>query len=228
MSPEQVRGDPADHRSDIFSFGAVFHEMLSGKRPFTGETTAEVMTAILKEDPPELAKPDVSPGLERVVKRCLEKRPEERFQSARDIAFALEAASGAGSIERPRAWLGPIAAALAAARRDGRPRRVATDAARADARARRHGRDALHLVASRGHGAGLRARRLPRQPLDRLHGDRCVGHPPLRSRAGQARGIGDCRHRRRKAAVLVAGQPVARLLRERQLDEGGAWRVARR
>ena len=114
MSPEQVRGDPADHRSDIFAFGAVFHEMLSGKRPFTGETTAEVMTAILKEDSPELAKPDISPGLERVVRRCLEKRPEERFQSARDIGFALEAASGARSIERPRAWLGPIAAALAA------------------------------------------------------------------------------------------------------------------
>ncbi len=72
------------------------------------------MTAILKEDSPELAKPDIPPGLERVVRRCLEKRPEERFQSARDIGFALEAASGARSIERPRAWLGPIAAALAA------------------------------------------------------------------------------------------------------------------
>ena len=114
MSPEQVRGEPADHRSDIFSFGAVLYEMLSGRRPFPGETAAETMTAILKEDPPELAKPDVPPGLERIVRHCLEKRPEERFQSARDIAFALEAASGATSIERPRAWLGPIAAALAA------------------------------------------------------------------------------------------------------------------
>ena len=114
MSPEQVRGEPADHRSDIFSFGAVFYEMLSGRRPFSGETAAEVMTAILKEDPPELVKPDVPPGLDRVVRRCLEKRPEERFQSARDIGFALEAASGARSIERPRAWLGPITAALAA------------------------------------------------------------------------------------------------------------------
>jgi serine/threonine protein kinase len=114
MSPEQVRGDPADHRSDIFAFGAVFHEMLSGKRPFTGDTSAELMTAILKEDPPDLAKPGVSPGVERVVRRCLEKRPEERFQSARDIGFALEAASQATSIERPRARLGPIAAALAA------------------------------------------------------------------------------------------------------------------
>ena len=114
MSPEQVRGDPADHRSDIFAFGSVFHEMLSGERPFRGETTAEVMTAILKQDSPELANRDIPPGLERVLRRCLEKRPEERFQSARDIGFALEAASGARSIERPRAWLGPIAAALAA------------------------------------------------------------------------------------------------------------------
>ena len=95
MSPEQVKGDPADHRADIFSFGAVLYEMLSGTRPFQGETTAEVMTAILREDPPELGKPDISPGLEGVARRCLEKRPEERFQSARDVGFALEAVSGA-------------------------------------------------------------------------------------------------------------------------------------
>jgi len=97
MSPEQVRGDPADHRSDIFAFGSVFYEMLSGRRPFSGETAAEVMTAILKEDPPELANPDVPAGLERVLRRCIEKRPEERFQSARDVGFALEAVSGASS-----------------------------------------------------------------------------------------------------------------------------------
>jgi hypothetical protein len=114
ISPEQVRGDPADHRSDIFSFGAVLYEMLSGRRPFARETSPEAMTAILREDPPELSGPDIPPGLERVVRRCLEKRPEERYQSARDIGFALEAASGARSIERPRGLLGPIAAALAA------------------------------------------------------------------------------------------------------------------
>jgi eukaryotic-like serine/threonine-protein kinase len=97
MSPEQVRGDPADHRSDIFAFGSVLYEMLSGRRPFSGDTSAELMTAILKEDPPELAKPDVAAGLERVVRRCIEKRPEERFQSARDVGFALEAVSGVSS-----------------------------------------------------------------------------------------------------------------------------------
>jgi Tol biopolymer transport system component len=97
MSPEQVRGDPADQRSDIFAFGSVFYEMLSGRRPFSGETAAEVMTAILKQDPPELANPEAPAGLERVVRRCIEKRPDERFQSARDIGFALEAVSGASS-----------------------------------------------------------------------------------------------------------------------------------
>jgi eukaryotic-like serine/threonine-protein kinase len=115
MSPEQVMGNTADHRSDIFAFGSVLYEMLSGRRAFAGETTAEVMTAILKEDPPELAKPDVPPGLERVMRRCLEKRAEERFQSAQDIGFALEAVSGARSVEKPRALLGPAAATLTAA-----------------------------------------------------------------------------------------------------------------
>jgi serine/threonine protein kinase len=97
MSPEQVRGDPADHRSDIFSFGAVLYEMLSGKRPFVRETSPEAMTAILREDPPELSGRDMPPGLERVVRRCLEKRSEERYQSARDIGFALEALSEVSS-----------------------------------------------------------------------------------------------------------------------------------
>jgi len=97
MSPEQVRGDPADQRSDIFAFGSVLYEMLSGRRPFSGETAPEVMTAILKADPPELANPDVPAGLERVLRRCIEKRPEERFQSARDVGFALEALSGSSS-----------------------------------------------------------------------------------------------------------------------------------
>jgi len=96
MSPEQVRGRPADHRSDLFSFGAVLYEMLSGSRAFRGDSTVETMSAILKEDPPELPAVGRSfpPGLERIVRHCLEKVPEQRFQSARDIAFALESLSG--------------------------------------------------------------------------------------------------------------------------------------
>ena len=96
MAPEQVRGEPADARTDIFAFGAVLYEMLSGTRAFRRETTAETMTAVLKEDPPELADPGhvVSPALDRIVRRCLEKSPEQRFQSAKDLSFALSALSG--------------------------------------------------------------------------------------------------------------------------------------
>ena len=95
MSPEQVRGQVSDHRSDIFSFGSILYEMLSGQRPFRRETTAETMTAILKEEPPELSETgtNINPTLERIVRRCLEKKPEQRFHSAHDLAFALEALS---------------------------------------------------------------------------------------------------------------------------------------
>jgi serine/threonine protein kinase len=93
MAPEQVRGADVDHRSDIFAFGAVLYEMLSGKRAFQRETAAETMTAILKEDPPELTESGmhISPNLDRIVRRCLEKQPRLRFQSAADLGFALEA-----------------------------------------------------------------------------------------------------------------------------------------
>jgi serine/threonine protein kinase len=103
MSPEQVRGRPADHRSDIFSLGAILYEMLTGKRAFRGDSAVETMNAILKEDPPELSQTNqnITPALERVVDHCLEKNPEERFQSARDLAFALEALSGSTSVSTP-------------------------------------------------------------------------------------------------------------------------------
>lgn len=99
MSPEQVRGRPVDHRSDIFSFGAVLYEMLARKRAFKGESAIETLNAILKEEPEELTntKANIAPALERVVWHCLEKSPERRFQSASDIAFALESLSGTGS-----------------------------------------------------------------------------------------------------------------------------------
>ena len=110
MSPEQVRGVGVDARSDIFSFGAILYEMLSGKRAFHRDTAADTMSAILKEDPPDLAETgrSVSPALERIVQHCLEKNPEGRFHSASDIAFDLEHLTGvSGSAAR----VAPIAAA---------------------------------------------------------------------------------------------------------------------
>jgi len=100
MSPEQLRGKPTDHRSDIFSFGAILYEMLSGKRAFRGESKAETMSAILREDPSELSETHktINPALERVVQHCLEKNPEERFHSASDLAFAIQALSGSAAI----------------------------------------------------------------------------------------------------------------------------------
>jgi Tol biopolymer transport system component len=125
MSPEQVRGKAADPRSDIFAFGAILYEMLSGKRAFHGDSAADTMSAILKEDPPELAETNrnVSPALERIVRHCLEKNPAERFQSARDVAFNLEAltdisTSSRGAMraipEEPaaRRWLLPLLGGL--------------------------------------------------------------------------------------------------------------------
>lgn len=95
MSPEQVRGQAADHRSDIFSFGIILYEMLTGQRAFQGDTFAEVMAAIVKDDPLEIstASYQLQPHLERVTRRCLEKRPEHRFQTASDLGFAIEAVS---------------------------------------------------------------------------------------------------------------------------------------
>jgi eukaryotic-like serine/threonine-protein kinase len=102
MSPEQVRGQPVDHRTDIFAFGAILYEMLAGKRAFHRSTSAETMTAILNDEPPSISQivQAAPPGLQRVIHRCLEKNPEQRFHSASDLAFALEALSDSGSARR--------------------------------------------------------------------------------------------------------------------------------
>jgi eukaryotic-like serine/threonine-protein kinase len=99
MAPEQVRGKGVDARADIFSFGAVLYEMLTGKRAFQGESPVETLNAILKDDPPSLfeSAQSVSPALERIVRRCLEKRPEERFRTAHDLGIALDAISTAST-----------------------------------------------------------------------------------------------------------------------------------
>ncbi len=126
MAPEQARGLPVDHRADIFAFGCVIYELIAGRRAFDRGSAADTLSAILREDPPPLSaqNPGVPPALERVVQRCLEKDPAERFQSARDLAFALDALSSGASgptsgravIPPARKWKGTlvVAAALAA------------------------------------------------------------------------------------------------------------------
>jgi len=110
MSPEQVRGQPLDARSDIFSFGVMFYEMLSGKNAFLRATGAETMSALLNDDPPDLTQSSgISSILDRIVRRCLEKDPRDRFQSVRDLGFALEAVMGSGvSSTIPTAVVQPV------------------------------------------------------------------------------------------------------------------------
>ena len=121
MAPEQVRGQEADARSDIFSFGAVLYEMLTGERTFKGKTAADVASAILREDPPQqaLSSRRVPAALDRIVHHCLEKAPEARFHSARDLGFQLrgisdtsEAAAGPGKLRSTSPWLWAVPAIL--------------------------------------------------------------------------------------------------------------------
>ncbi len=128
MSPEQVRGDSSDHRTDIFAFGAVLYEMLAGKRAFQKPTATETMTAILREDPPNILDlvPNLPLGLQRILQHCLEKGPEQRFHSAADLAFALDSAadssvSGQRSVlvspppVKRKTWLIPVSLLILAA-----------------------------------------------------------------------------------------------------------------
>jgi Tol biopolymer transport system component len=128
MAPEQIRGLTIDHRADIFAFGAVLYEMLSGERAFKGETAADTMTAVLTREPAELdlARLSISPSLDRLIRHCLEKSPDLRFQSGSDLAFALESlstasvASAAHDVIVPRArprltWIPWVVAGTAVA-----------------------------------------------------------------------------------------------------------------
>jgi serine/threonine protein kinase len=101
MSPEQLRGKTIDHRSDIFSVGAILYEMLSGRRAFRGETEVDTMTAVLREEPgaAELDQAAIPAAYQDIVRHCLEKEPENRFQSAKDLAFALQTLSGSGPVK---------------------------------------------------------------------------------------------------------------------------------
>src|SRR5437773_5668380 len=114
MSPEQVRGQAADHRSDIFSFGCILYELFSGHRAFSGESRADTLSAILHQEPPELtrATPPVHPAIDRTIRHCLEKNPIDRFQSAHDLVFQLETATE-GVSAAARRW--PAAAAMVVA-----------------------------------------------------------------------------------------------------------------
>jgi Tol biopolymer transport system component len=174
MSPEQVRGQTADHRTDIFSFGAILYEMLSGQRAFQKSTSADTMSAILNEDPPGISQvtENIPPGLQRVVRRCLEKTADQRFQSASDLAFALDAVTegsrqGSASnhfgearppvVGRPLKWLAIIgltlaciaAAATAAWKFRERETRVGTRIAQRQLTARTSENPLNHAVISR-------------------------------------------------------------------------------
>jgi len=120
MAPEQVRGQSVDARADLFAFGAVLYEMVSGQRAFQRDTAADTMTAVLKEDPLDLAgtRADISPALDRIIRHCLEKNPAERFQTARDVAFALGSLSGSGTSISGGAMVSGATPIVAPARRD--------------------------------------------------------------------------------------------------------------
>ena len=113
MSPEQVRGLPVDHRSDLFSLGILLYEMLTGQRAFSRGSVAESQAAILRDEPPPpLPGRPLAPGIERVLRRCLAKRPEERFPAARELLFALEAVGSAPQAEPPEEAKAPSIAVL--------------------------------------------------------------------------------------------------------------------
>ena len=246
MSPEQVRGKAIDHRSDLFSLGVVLYEMLSGARPFMGETPPDTQSAILNVEPPDLLVGEraIPPALERVMRRCLEKAPEQRFQSASDLAFALDAMSStstgatsamAASVPSMRRWghAGWIAAASPRIRCRDRVRRCR---AATRLRARRAGRHSLYARRCRPSSQRL----MPSPCLCRIqHSLPMAGTSPssrarvrggdtsplaalLRRRGRQAGG----RNRWRDLPVLVPRLSVGGVLLGKQAEAGLRGRIA--
>ena len=172
MAPEQARGLPVDHRADVFAFGCVIYELIAGRRAFDRGSVADTLSAILKEDPAPLSGTNlaVPPALERVVQRCLEKDPAERFQSARDLAFALDAlslgaigpTSGQTATAPPRPWRG-----VGVRRRSGRRSRRGVRS-RSRACAGRHESDA------NDHPADVRTRRDSHRAVCARLGNDCL------------------------------------------------------
>ncbi len=117
MAPEQLRGEEADLRADIFAFGVVLYEMLAGMRPFRGNSAAETMSSVLTHEPPELPASVGAPGLERIIRRCLEKQPQHRFQSASDLGFAIEALTSFSQPVSQTSGAAPVQAATSMSKR---------------------------------------------------------------------------------------------------------------
>ncbi|HTL45579.1 MAG TPA: protein kinase, partial [Vicinamibacterales bacterium] len=189
MSPEQLRGEPVDARTDVFSLGAVLYEMFCGERAFKGKTAVDTMTAILKEDPADFPPTlhATAPAIERIVRRCLEKNVHERFQSARDVTFAFDALSTASGVQSSVS--GIVATPTVAAARRLTPQFVAAGVA------------ALLVVGAGGYFAGVRL------------GDHAPGAPTITQltfRNGTVRGA---RFSPDGATVLYAaawdGEPIA-------------------
>ncbi|MDQ2975123.1 MAG: serine/threonine protein kinase [Acidobacteriota bacterium] len=236
MSPEQVRGRDVDHRSDIFSFGAILYEMLSGRRAFHGESAADTLSAILKEDPPDLSdtNQNISPALERLVNHCLEKSPEARFHSARDLAFALEAISGSSpvssqtitamTIPSSQEWIRKyspwIVAAIFCGSISGRTTALFPSPAGASPRRR-----ALSYRAAGKGGLLWHSRYFARWSSHSLRGQGRFREDELMDSTARfigrasARRNGDHLHGKCGFTVLVAGQSLHRLFRRGQAQE---------